>query len=237
MDKKTVALKLALEGAANYIDALGGDSRKYRQALAEQPAQQEDPCPGCRKGGVCRTPKCGRLKLPADHPYRTEQPAQPKGCQCPACKVTPHASDCAVHNEPAYPKGACNCGAQPEQSRAERMRDAGYTRRPTLREIASEDKHPEQEPVGYFKLGGFNVWWQVSRADSDIQGVVPLYTTPPQRKPLTPREIELLEGMIEVQLHHAAQCDLIANRVMADKQKGWDMERVELLRKLKEKNT
>jgi hypothetical protein len=27
-------LKLALEGAANYIDALGGDSRKYRQALA-----------------------------------------------------------------------------------------------------------------------------------------------------------------------------------------------------------
>jgi hypothetical protein len=25
-------LKLALEGAANYIDALGGDSRKYRQA-------------------------------------------------------------------------------------------------------------------------------------------------------------------------------------------------------------
>lgn len=45
-----------------------------RDALAEQPAQQEDPCPGCRKGGVCRTPKCGRLKLPADHPYRTEQP-------------------------------------------------------------------------------------------------------------------------------------------------------------------
>ena len=35
------AMKLALEGAANYIDTLGGDSRKYRQALAEQPAQQE----------------------------------------------------------------------------------------------------------------------------------------------------------------------------------------------------
>jgi hypothetical protein len=31
---KDKALKLALEGAANYIDALGGDSRKYRQALA-----------------------------------------------------------------------------------------------------------------------------------------------------------------------------------------------------------
>lgn len=54
---------------------------------------------------------------------------------------------------------------------------------------------------------------------------------------LTPREIELLDGMIEVQLHHAAQCDHIANRTMAEKQKGWDMERVALLRKLREKNT
>ena len=43
MSKQTQALKLALEGAANYIDALGGDSRKYRQALAEQPAQQQEP--------------------------------------------------------------------------------------------------------------------------------------------------------------------------------------------------
>lgn len=44
MNKKDEALKLALEGAANYIDALGGDSRKYRQALAEQPA----PPPECQ---------------------------------------------------------------------------------------------------------------------------------------------------------------------------------------------
>jgi hypothetical protein len=39
--------------------------------------------------------------------------------------------------------------------------------------------------------------------------------------------------MIEVQLHHAAQCDAIANRTMAEKQKGWDMERVALLHKIK----
>ena len=25
-----------------------------------------------------------------------------------------HASDCAVHNEPAYPNGPCNCGATAE---------------------------------------------------------------------------------------------------------------------------
>jgi hypothetical protein len=47
------------------------------------------------------------------------------------------------------------------------------------------------------------------------------------------RELELIEGMIEVQLHHAAQCDAIQNRKMAEKQKGWDMERVALLRKMR----
>ena len=41
--------------------------------------------------------------------------AQPEGCQCPECQIKPHTSDCAVHNEPAYPKGRCDCGAQPEQ--------------------------------------------------------------------------------------------------------------------------
>jgi hypothetical protein len=49
----------------------------------------------------------------------------------------------------------------------------------------------------------------------------------------TDRELELIDGMIEVQLHHAAQCDGIANRTMAEKQKSWDMERVALLQKIK----
>lgn len=34
-------------------------------------------------------------------------------CQCPACATgLIHASCCAVHNEPAYPNGPCNCGVQ-----------------------------------------------------------------------------------------------------------------------------
>lgn len=41
--------------------------------------------------------------------------AQPRQCQCPECQVLPHASDCAVHNEPAYSKGVCSCKAQPVQ--------------------------------------------------------------------------------------------------------------------------
>lgn len=56
---------------------------------------------------------------------------------------------------------------------------------------------------------------------------------------LTEREIELLDGMIEVQLNHAERCQDIIDRPggnvnMATKQKGWDMERVELLRKIKQ---
>jgi len=34
-----------------------------------------------------------------DDPFET--------CQCDECR--PHTSDCAVHNEPAYPKGPCDC--------------------------------------------------------------------------------------------------------------------------------
>lgn len=42
-----------------------------------QPVERKpmtDPCPGCTKGHVCRTPKCGRLDLPVDHPLRCPTP-------------------------------------------------------------------------------------------------------------------------------------------------------------------
>ena len=55
---------------------------------------------------------------------------------------------------------------------------------------------------------------------------------------LSEREIELIDDMIEVQLRHAEQCQAMIDRpggnaVMATKQLGWDMERVNLLRKIK----
>ena len=74
-------------------------------------------------------------------------------------------------------------------------------------------------------------WW-VDRWGKDPAIVCPACESK-RLVPLSEREIELIDGMIEVQLHHAAQCDGIANRVMAERQKGWDMERVELLRKLR----
>ena len=30
-------------------------------------------------------------------------------CRCGACRENPHASDCAVHNAPAFPAGPCDC--------------------------------------------------------------------------------------------------------------------------------
>jgi hypothetical protein len=41
-----------------------------RIAQPQSSPESDDPCPGCLKGGVCRTPNCGRLKLPKNHPYR-----------------------------------------------------------------------------------------------------------------------------------------------------------------------
>jgi len=67
---------------------------------------------------------------------------------------------------------------------------------------------------------------------------IPLYTAPSKQwVGLTEREVELIDEMIETQLLHAERCDHITNSTMAQKQKAWDLERVELLRKLKEKNT
>jgi hypothetical protein len=47
-----------------------------KQDMAAGKQKEYDPCPGCIVGTVCRTPNCGRLKLPVDHPFRNAQPAQ-----------------------------------------------------------------------------------------------------------------------------------------------------------------
>lgn len=51
---------------------------------------------------------------------------QAQQCQCLECRVTLHTSDCAVHNEPAYPKGACDCGAIEQKQKQEPERWAAY---------------------------------------------------------------------------------------------------------------
>ena len=108
---------------------------------------------------------------------------QPKGCQCAACKVTPHASDCAVHNEPAYPKGACNCGAQPEQE-PERVKFECHWKKTRGEKKANRElpRHPLQ-PQTYIQDSANRHWvtWQAA-----VRSVAPSA----QRKPLTDEQRE-----------------------------------------------
>ena len=47
----------------------------------------------------------------------------------------------------------------------------------------------------------------------------------------TDREVELLEGMIETNAYHAMRAARMETP-MGDRQYGWDMERVELLKRI-----
>jgi hypothetical protein len=125
---------------------------------------------------------------------------------------TQHWSDCAVHSEPAYPKGECDCGGyKPEQepvAKAMTAHRAAYFMERFKHEekllgpneqaaldfvISMLEAQPEQEPVAWLQIGVGPLhdgdviarttkpkewnpeWWKFE----------PLYTTPPQRKPLT----------------------------------------------------
>lgn len=101
-----------------------------------------------------------------------ERLVQPEGCQCPACKATPHTSDCAVHNEPAYPKGACNCVAQLEQ------KPVAYDK--TELNCFAQDLYDQKMREG--KRGHYESMFHVIH--QCIKKVAP-----PQRKPLTNKEI------------------------------------------------
>jgi hypothetical protein len=106
----------------------------------------------------------------------------------------------------------------------------------------------KQEPVAYqlrHPNVNFGNWYTVDmdrhrRATKDferrelvVSGAAPPAEPVQGAEGWTERELELIDGMIQVQLDHAQRCDSIANRTMAEKQKGWDMERVALLQKIK----
>ena len=83
--------------------------------------------------------------------------------------------------------------AEPEQGP---MKHGG--RPMTLRECmeAEEPAQPEQEPVAWVAPSWMNpetrTWENESFAPRPINGWIPLYTAPPQRKPLTDEEINSL---------------------------------------------
>jgi hypothetical protein len=62
--KRHEALRAAIEAALGQGDQLasGFGPKLIPQVSgfdAPQPQREADPCPGCRPGGVCRTPNCG----------------------------------------------------------------------------------------------------------------------------------------------------------------------------------
>jgi hypothetical protein len=69
---------------------------------------------------------------------------------------------------------------QPE--RAQAMRDAGYTRRPTLREMAALEQ-PEQEPVAWrYQNSLTDTEYLVWNKGTGGRNWTPLYTHPPRRE-------------------------------------------------------
>ena len=162
MSKQTEALKLALE-------ALEEISSHYMSL-----------------------PKKGCMALAAIEEALAEQPAQEEGCQCPACEVKPHASDCAVHNEPAYQKGLCDCGAQQWNAGVPSLYpepEPGVSIK-----AAYEQPAQQQEPVAWIDEFGNVFPLGAQRGPKYLnEPMKPLYTSPPASKPwvgLTDKEIE-----------------------------------------------
>jgi hypothetical protein len=142
--------------------------------------------------------------------------AQPAHCQCTACKDgIIHASDCAVHNGPAYPAGECDCGVEKEHDYKVALNEwldktewvqekinsghlgaryLGMHRADVLRDLSYPNTvtgkapaQPAQELVAWMQADHEHIsLWE------DVYHTIPLYTKPPQREwvGLTDEEIE-----------------------------------------------
>ena len=125
-----------------------------------RPAKEPDPCPQCEKGGVCRTPKCGRLKLPVDHQFRTAP--QPK----------------AEPQEPvAYwiPKAEQFCIAKPDG------RPFAKAWQPLYAAPQPAKRVPQQEPVAWQWLDTANFRKKLPTRANKAEWN-PLYTAPQPAK-------------------------------------------------------
>jgi len=106
--------------------------------------------------------------------------APPAHCQCTACKTgIIHASDCAVHNGPAYPAGECDCGVAQEPV-AWCIKYGGVL-------LYAEGSLSKKEVEGNFARN-FN---------EGLSEIIPFYTTPPKRSwvGLTDEDIERIKLM------------------------------------------
>lgn len=93
--------------------------------------------------------------------------SQAASCQCEACQMNGiHASDCAVHNEPAYPNGPCDCGAAVSQA-ADQSGDATDM---IARSVTTDDWIGRQVAQAKAELAAMPQWQQDGiRAEVDRQ--------------------------------------------------------------------
>jgi hypothetical protein len=87
-------------------------------------------------------------------------------CQCPACRPTVHASDCAVHNEPAMPRGPCDCGV------------ASSLPPPGGEPTAWMWQHEETGATGFVQHASPDELRQWERMNRPRKIVTPLYASP-----------------------------------------------------------
>ncbi len=110
---KDEALRMALEGAANYIDTLGGDSRKYREVLAqpERPAVQGEPVAWeyCEEIYAKGNPELNDYIRANGIPlYTTPQPAVPDGWKLVPVEPTEEMCKAGYMAKDKWPNHMCD---------------------------------------------------------------------------------------------------------------------------------
>ena len=242
---KPEALKLALEALERISTAdddcdflnvsqavqLGETIDAIKQAL-EQPVQEPD---GCRH---IREQDC---LLDVDEKAWWSLVENRGGCRChisPPCGACSNPISEEELNEVGYtyttPPAAQPAPVSNEtmQKLREKLESPSYTHALAYQNIREALEIVMRWIDDYCETGPENDFEKVEKiANAALEATPP--AAQPAPVPLTERELELIDGMIEVQLDHAKRCDSIANRTMAERQKGWDMERVALLQKIR----
>jgi hypothetical protein len=123
----------------------------------------------------------------------TTQPQRTEHCQCPECKVTLHASDCAVHSEPAFPKGECDCGAQTQKPVAWLITDEKINslQVDSIQRLIDRARHAHMTDIK-FRINGQDEWHQADWLKHMVR------VTPPQRKPLTIGDVKIIWQNLDV---------------------------------------
>lgn len=195
-------LRLALEGAANYIDVLGGDGKKYRQLLAQQSAERDNPKDLLSNEQVEPVAKAVVNKYKTDEYHRTDI-----DLTLTEAGKKLLAGEHSLYTHPPVPTAqpklqTCNCRWDGEvqvqqctlhEAHVDAIHEWAERAKTAEAKLKEQPKEPEQEPVAWMQDTTCGLY-VIDHPDE--WHCIPLYTTPPQRKPLTDEEIEIIDRAI-----------------------------------------